>query len=216
MKRRVLIICLCVMASVLSAQNTPAAKTEKTTATQSHKAKSDSIYQGTFVKLDLFNPVYSLARSKGKMTEAEVAVSVRLLDRLYPTLEGGMLYGTEASDTTTYLGRGGFGRIGLDINPLKKSRKSPHAMLIGIRLGTAFQDYDLQASHIKRWDAWGEIATGCQANMVSGFYMGWTARLKVLFTLKQKTTATLPYYIPGFGKADTMGWGIDYYLGWRF
>ena len=197
MKRRVLILVLSVLA--LSAQ-----ATDNDSGTEQ---KNDSaVYQGTMLKIDIFN------------TEAEAAVNVRLMDMFYPTIEGGVLTGREQADSAMYAGSGGFGRIGLDFNPLKKSRKKPHAFLVGIRIGTAYQDFEISeaAGRAYRWDTWGEVAAGCQVRMISGFYMGWTARLKVLFTLNQKQATAVPYYIPGFGVTDTMSWGIDYYLCWRF
>jgi len=47
----------------------------------------------------------------------------------------------------------------------------------------------------------------------TAFYMGWMGRLKVLFTRKGED---IPEYIPGFGTRDNIGWGLNYYLGWRF
>ena len=59
--------------------------------------------------------------------------------------------------------------------------------------------------------------------------MGWMGRFKALFTRTAKahiastlsqdnvdTSILMPVYIPGYGKRDNIGWGVNYYLGWRF
>ena len=82
-------------------------------------------------------------------------------------------------------------------------------------------------------DCWGEIVAGCQVEIAkvnnTAFYMGWMGRFKFLFTrsmyksLKQtveekevETFIPTPIYIPGYGSRDNIGWGVNYYLGWRF
>lgn len=201
------------------------------------------IYQGATLKLDIGSTAMVVGMSLGKIQHYEMAVNVRLKNRFYPTLEVGYAGGTAArGDTTTYKGQGGFFRVGCDINPLKKHPESPHAMLIGIRLGAAVQDYTqptngsdgtvINAGGIYA-DCWGEIVGGCQVEMArvgnTAFYMGWQARFRALFTrtLTPEIKATIaedtvdynpymPIYIPGFGKRDNIGWGLSYHIGWRF
>lgn len=173
-------------------------------------AKNDSIYMGTQVKFDIASPIVVPALNNWKMQQYEVAVNVRLAKRYYPTLELGYAGGQlMRSDTVAYQGQGGFFRVGCDINMLKKHPNSPHALLIGARIGTGMQS--------KRTDCWGEIDAGCQVEICevnnTAFYMGWMGRLKVLFTRKGED---IPEYIPGFGTRDNIGWGLNYYLGWRF
>ena len=157
------------------------------------------IYQGTQVKLDLASPILVPATTNWVRQNYEIAVNVRLKDRFYPTFEAG------------YATPGGFIRIGTDINPLKKHPESPHALLIGVRVGTAVQAKGYT-------DCWGEIVAGCQVEIAKvqhmAFYMGWMGRLKLLFTREYKENN--PSYIPGFGNRDKAGWGVNYYLGWKF
>ena len=190
-----------------------------------------AIYQGTFIKLDLLTSAIEAGRSKGKLQSYEMAVSVRLKNRFYPTLEGGYAFGKTGAAGGDYNGHGGFGRIGLDINGLRKRATSPHALLVGIRVGTAYQAFDLNQVTINspyweqdrtidlkdnhRCDVWGEVVAGCNVNVVSGFYMGWAIRIKILFTRKNKSGEAIPYYIPGFGYRDDNNWGVNYYIGWR-
>jgi hypothetical protein len=158
-----------------------------------------SVYQGTTVKLDILSPVLIPALHHWHFQHYELAANVRLANRFYPTLELG------------YATPGGFARIGCDINPLKKSAaSSPHALLVGVRVGTS-----VQARYYT--DAWGEIVAGCQVEIAkvhnTAFYMGWMGRLKFLFTPREMGLST---YVPGYGKRQHMGWGFNYHIGWRF
>lgn len=191
-----------------------------------------AIWQGMHLKIDLFNPLLEGLRSKGKLQTYEVALNARLKNRYYPTLELGYAFGKTSATGTIHDGQGGFMRVGIDINGLKRHPESPHALLVGVRLGTAYQEYSL--SHVKMndtyWqaetyrdflhqtqtDVWGEVLGGCQVVVASGFTMGWYLRFKVLFTRKATDGHVQPYYIPGFGYRDNVEWGFNYYVGWKF
>lgn len=207
---------------------------------------------GTQLKLDIASPIIVPAVYQWQMQHYEVAVNVRLARRFYPTLELGYAGGRMTRDTIAYSGQGGFFRVGCDLHPLKRHPELPHALLVGIRLGTAVQQFDqntmmptgtdqsitcdterkMSAAGV-RADCWGEIVAGCQVEIAkvnnTAFYMGWMGRFKCLFTrtLTSKVKATIaedmtdynpfmPAYIPGFGKRDNIGWGVNYYLGWKF
>ena len=174
------------------------------------------IYQGTTVKLDILSPVLVSGLSHWTIQHYELAVNVRLANRFYPTLEVGYAGGQmQQGDSIFYNAHGGFFRAGADINPLKRNPGSPHALLIGVRVGTCF--------HPRKVDCWGEIVAGCQVEIAkvknTAFYMGWMGRFKILFTREAEnlTAAELgPIYIPGFGHRSNMGWGASYHLGWKF
>ena len=245
-------LCNIVLALLLSiaafAQETDSIAMVKT----KDKAKA-SIYQGTQIKLDIASPVLTAGISKGALQHYEIATNVRLKDRFYPTLELGYAGGKkEVSDSLTYNGQGGFFRVGVDINPLKKHPQSPHALLIGIRLGTSVQQYEQEVIRAEAGvshnglvntatdlvhktgseaNCWGEIVVGCQVEVAKGqkprangqapmaFYMGWMGRLKCLFTRQLEgypAEQMKAMYIPGFGNRENIGWGANYYLGWRF
>lgn len=195
-------------------------------ATDSTKVKKEPIYNATQIKLDIASPVVIAGIHQWQMQHYEIAANVQLARRFYPTLELGYSGGkTHRGDSIQYNGHGGFFRVGCDINPLKKKKDSPHALLVGLRLGTAVQGWE-HTSHATsgtQADCWGEIVVGCQVEIAkvqrSAFYMGWMGRFKVLFTRdKEGLTADqmMPIYIPGFGNRDNIGWGLNYYLGWRF
>lgn len=197
------------------------------------KIYSDSaIYQGINLKLDLFNTVFYLAKYEGKMQTYEMAMNVRLKQRFFPTLELGYAKGEIGPGSALWNGQGGWANIGLDINGLKKSASTQNGLLVGIRVGTAVQKYDLTnvpmndpywresttTSFVDRWrtDCWGEVVAGCQVQVYGALMMGWYIRLKMLFTRKMNGTDPVPYYIPGFGYRDMTQWGINYYIGWKF
>ena len=198
-------------------------------------AKNDSIYCGTQVKLDIASPIIMAAANKWQIQHYEVAVNVRLAKRFYPTFEAGYAGGRTTKDSIAYRGQGGFFRVGADICPFKKNPNSPHALLVGLRLGASAQEWQHPeySTGGVRGDCWGEIVAGCQVEIAkvnnTSFYMGWMGRFKCLFT-RRLTAAEeavvpadiadaspyMPAYIPGYGRRDDIGWGLNYYLGWRF
>ncbi len=189
-----------------------------------------AVYQGTQIKLDLGTFALEAISSLGKVWSTEVAVSVRFKNRFYPTFETGYVHAGTTHDSIQSAGQGAFMRLGMDINGLRKNIYGPNAFLVGIRAGTALQDYiatDLrltdasqiaQASqqHRFRCDAWGEIVVGCNVQVWAGLMMGWSVRMKFLFTTKVPSDTPLPYYIPGYGYRENMAWGINYYIGYKF
>ena len=184
----------------------------KETATE----EKPPVYGGTTVKLDILSPVMVSGLNKWQIQHYEIAANVQLARKYYPTLELGFAGGrTNQGDSIRYNAYGGFIRVGCDVNPLRKHPESPHAMLLGIRIGTGIQP--------KHTDCWGEIVAGCQVEIAkvknTAFYMGWMGRLKILFTRAPggPTAAEMnPIYIPGYGKRDNIGWGVSYHLGWKF
>lgn len=186
------------------------------------------IYQGTALKLDLGSTAVVLGASRGKIQHYELAANVRLKNRWYPTLEVGYAGGARTrGDTISYSGQGGFFRVGLDINPLKKHPESPHALLIGLRLGTAVQQMRQENSNVAAPavyalapDCWGEIVAGCQVDIYKGLVMGWMGRFRFLFTRHETADRieelNAPVYIPGFGLRSNTAWGLSYYIGYKF
>lgn len=189
-----------------------------------------AIYQGINIKLDLGNTVYELARSKAKIQSYEVAVNVMLKRRFLPTLELGFATAQTSAAGGKHIGTGGFGRVGLDISTLKKAG-TESLLLVGVRLGTAVQGYELQ--DVRIWDTywqtntlksyptsvkadvWGEVVAGLQVKIYKGFHMGWFFRFKAMFT-RQTNDKPVPYYIPGYGYRQDTNFGFNYYIGYKF
>lgn len=175
-------------------------------------------------------PILEIARSGGKMQSYEAAINLRLAKRFYPTVEGGFALAECAADGGQHKGMGAFGRVGMDMAVVKKGT-TENNMLIGLRVGGAYQDYDLTNVRLysnywgeqrlnfydqKRFDCWGEFVAGCQVQVYKGFQMGWYLRMKLLFTRKADDTIVLPYYLPGFGFRKDFQWGFNYYLAYKF
>lgn len=211
-------------------------KIAKNDSTHTHHA--NGIYQGTNIKLDLGATALTLGTTKAHLQHYEIAVNCRLKNRFYPTLEVGYAGSLPATtndptrgtitlgDSIAYRGQGGFFRVGCDLNPLKKHPESPHALLIGLRLGTSIQSaqhtlLNTQYSILTTTsaDCWGEIVAGCQVEVCKGFTMGWMGRFKCLFTRQAEglpANEYKPIYISGFGRRDNIAWGLDYYIGVNF
>lgn len=207
----------------------------------SNQAEADTtkIYQGMSIKLDIANPIIEAATTKGKNLDFELAMNWRVKNRFYPTFELGYAQAdrsvlhsiANAEYTSRHVGQGGFMRVGIDINGLKKHPERLEALLVGIRVGSSFQQYELQGMPLNdayvpnatidypsrfRADCWGEVVFGCQVHIIDGFIMGWALRLKLLFTKTDSKGGPLPYYMPGYGYRDGTNWGVNYYIGWRF
>ena len=159
-----------------------------------------AVYQGMSVKLDIGTPVLELARSAGKIQSYEAAVNMRLAKRFYPTLEAGYALAERGADGGQHKGEGGFGRLGMDLAVIKKGA-TENNMLIGLRFGGAYQNYDLTNVRLysdywgeqrlnfydqHRFDCWGELVAGCQVQIYKAFQMGWYVRMKLLFTRTDK------------------------------
>ena len=189
-----------------------------------------AIYQGMSVKLDIAMPVLEVARSAGKIQSYEIATSVRLAKRFYPTLELGYAMAERGADGGIYKGHGGYSRLGTDIAVVKKGANENN-LLIGLRFGSALQEYNLTnvKVHAEYWpsfaesfydklrfDCWGEVVAGPQVKVCKGFQMGWYIRMKFLFTRTEKDGGPMPYYIPGLGFRKDFNWGVSYYLAYKF
>lgn len=194
-------------------------------STPVEKKPKKEVYQGTTLRIDLLNPILDLARSGWHTYTVEAAVNVRLINRLFPTIElghVGAFLQEEGASLPRYNGWGEFVRLGLDINPLKKRPESRSVLLVGVRAGTGWQNMRTPAVLAERprgvWiaDAWGEVVAGVQVNIVKGFNMGWAVKMKFLFTTNSHDELTTPYYIPGFGYRGTSNWGFNYYIGYTF
>ena len=199
---------------------------------EGEKEKNDSIplYQGVNVKLDIAMPIIEAARSVGKIQDYEMAVNVRLKNRFYPTLELGYALAECGADGAQHKGHGGFARLGMDLAIVKKGA-TENNLLVGLRVGGAFQNFDLTNVQIQtnywpidkqnfydqnRFDCWGELVAGCQVYLWKGLHMGWYGRVKLLFTRNVAEEQVLPYYVPGLGFRNDFNWGFNYYIGCRF
>lgn len=188
-----------------------------------------AVYQGINFKVDLGNAIYQSVRSRGSIQQYEAAVNVNLMKRFYPVMEFGYMLANDEAAGGAYRGYGGFTRLGIDLNPLKKNRNSDYFLTVGLRAGMSLQAYEqtgidmhdpywqtprLNMRDPARFDSWGEVVAGVQVKVAGGFHMGWAIRIHFLFT--GKSGLYQPYYIPGYGCKDGNIFAFNYYLGWRW
>lgn len=190
-----------------------------------------ALYQGLNVKLDVGQSVYTLAQSHAKRQQYEVAVNANLRNKYYPTTELGYGFSNDIAEGGTFSGQGAFMRIGIDINPLRKGHSRDYALLTGLRIGLAVQQFSISGVNLHddywlpggivrdyppafRADAWGEAVAGLQIKVAGPVTMGWFARIHFLFT--GRVGDHQPYYIPGFGCVDAGNFTFNYYVGIRF
>lgn len=171
-----------------------------------------AIWQGMTLRADIGNMALTALQSRGDILQYEVAATTNLKNKFYPILEAGYASAQHQGDSTFYHGEGGFARIGLDLNPMRKSRNGDYFLTVGLRAGMALQE--LVPEQKMRFDCWGEVVAGVQVKVVAGWVMGWQLRFHALFTDRGKTPA--PYYIPGYGKTGGSALGVNYFVGYRF
>jgi hypothetical protein len=131
-----------------------------------------------------------------------------------------------------YQNNGKYYRIGVDINFLLKD-PDRNMFFIGFRMGKSTFDHTLNYSMSYTGPyatgpipktvsaagvtaSWTEITTGLRVKIISGFWMGCTARLK--FSPSYNNSPNLvPYDIPGYGLYEQAPyWGFNYQMFWRF
>lgn len=231
-----ILLCICIRAGaqeVAHDHEHEEAADAVATIQEQHKASgpfaySDSaLYQGMHFKLDLGNTLYTIGRSRAGIQSYEMLINVNLQKRFYPTVEFGYALATDSAQSGMHTGQGGFMRVGLDLNPLKKNRNNRYALLVGVRLGWDVQRYQLSGVHTGdtywrpdytwtsaptwRGDCWGEIVAGTQIWVGGPVFMGWAVRMKFLFT--RKTGQYQPYYVPGYGTWGESQFSFNYYVG---
>ena len=189
------------------------------------------IYEGTTLKVDLFNPLYALFGSGGEIQAYEALVHVNLQNKYFPTIEAGYAHVSHtAKNEAAFNGGGVFSRIGADFNLMKKNKESGNYFLGGLRFGMAQQKFSITGIHITdgywntsqtisypdrtKFDCWAEVVGGAHVKVYKGFNMGWSVRFKFLITRKEEVLHT--WYIPGFGYKANTTFGFNYYIGYTF
>ncbi|MCM1035342.1 MAG: DUF6048 family protein [Paludibacter sp.] len=195
---------------------------------QAAERNDSTIWQGINLKVDIGTPILETALSSAKVQSYEIALNADLKHRFFPTLELGYAQADVSAAGGIFSGKGGYGRIGIDLSALKKGRKE-NMLLVGLRVGTALQQAGMNEIKVSdpywqlypatsypaslRCDAWGEVVAGVQVQVYKRFHMGWFVRLKLLMTRGKEGDITA-HYIPGFGYRQDTNFGFNYYLGW--
>lgn len=196
-------------------------------------------YNGLSIGVDIFGPANELFG--GSYKSGEINLDVNLKNTFIPTIELGYGTTDSWNDTGThYKGSAPYGRIGVDYNVFRK-KKSDYQLLFGLRYGFTSTTYDIEAKSVSDevWkdqienpglvdDVWGgsipyamkdlsssmhwfELVGRIKAKIYKSFYMGWAIRVKYRISPADGEFAD-PGYIPGYGKYDTVNYGLTYSL----
>lgn len=233
-----LTISLSLTASVLQAAPTAAGadeskpKSQPTTKPVEDKTTLAPFFGGVYLSTDVFGYIFPLFMSDTYYS-AEVAASVDLRHRFYPTVEAGYgycntvgeLYNIRYATAAPYL------RIGMDYNMQYKTG-APNYILAGFRVGGTQAPYEVEAAslvdpvygtevpfHLTDMPCtslWAEALVGVRAQIAGGFYMGWTIRYKRMLHTTHRSEYGNPWYVPGFGVYGKETIGATYNLTWYF
>ena len=148
------------------------------------------LLSGVAVSADLVG--FAMKACNAKYANMEVGARINILDKYFPAAELGIgdckREGAETgnifSTTSPYM------RFGLDYND------DP----------TYHQTISLDLSGQKATAHWLEFGIGVETKLWSFIRLGWSIRYKFRAALSHPEEGK-PYYIPGFGKNDSNGWG---------
>ncbi len=219
------IIALLTMSSLLALTATTNAQEKANTQTEDLQ---QPFYQGTMIGVDVSG---LLGKAFGnEYTSAEASIECNLLNRYFPVFE----FGYGSTDTVNeetdihYKTSAPYFRIGAGYNIFSKKPYLPGKLLVGARLGFSSFSYDVEApamsdpvwegstipvsyEGVKSNASWLELTAEVRTNVYKNFHMGFSVRYKSLFNVK-KAENSEPWYIPGFGKNKSSGFGITYNL----
>ena len=188
-------------------------------------------YQGTMVKVDVSG---LMGKAFGyEYTSTEANVECNLLNRYFPVFELG--YGSidtvnEETDIH-YKTSAPYFRIGAGYNIFSKKPYLPGKLLVGARMGFSSFSYDVDAPSmsdpvwgettipvsfegVKSNASWLELVAEVRTNVYKNFHLGFSLRYKSLFSVK-KSENSEPWYIPGYGKNKSSGFGITYNISYK-
>lgn len=126
-----------------------------------------------------------------------------------------------------YKNDGRYYRVGIDVNFLLKD-PDRNMLFFGFRYGHSnyneqvtysfsavdFGDYLADEANSNARANWGELVTGLRVKVWKEFWMGYTARMKLLARTKNNDFET--YEIPGYGLTfKNVYWGFNYQVFWR-
>ena len=219
-------IILCLFSISVWAQNTSAA--DSIAAVN----KRNEVYQGTYINLDIFNPV-ATAWQNGRF-EGSFSFDVDLWHRLFPTAEFGFMTADIKEDTYKYETIGCFAKVGANYNFInfKPDRKYDHTFYAGARYGYSYTKYSLIDAVLSNdyWDeggkyanlnqeahyGWFEVQLGTRVQIYKDFFMGIAVQIKTFGHFYEKSPY-YPTYIAGWGKyGEDVVFGFNYTLSYRF
>lgn len=216
-----------------------AVERQDTLAKKKPKKNSRQVFHGFSVHLDAASPLVNYLIDKSTLS-FEACVDVDLLHRFFPIAEVGFGYADKLNDDNIhYKVKAPFYRLGMNFNILRMKSKDGESKIftgsypyIGLRYGFTLFKYGLDGVIVNDdywgvsrpmevnpkylYAGWAELVAGVRVNMVKGFTMGWSVRLGVLSHTSKPSLKTQLWYIPGFGKNNTVNFMFNYTFGYTF
>ena len=188
-------------------------------------------FQGAMLGVDVFG---ILGKAFGnEFSSAEASIECNLLNRYFPVFEMGYGSTDTISEETDihYKTSAPYFRIGAGYNIFSKKPYLPGKLLVGARLGFSSFSYDVEApamsdpvwgettipisfEGVKGNASWLELVAEVRTNVYKNFHLGFSVRYKSLFSTK-KSENSEPWYIPGYGKNKSSGFGITYNISYN-
>ena len=156
----------------------------------------------------------------------EFSVDYEIKPNLYPFFEAGLSTISFGDTNYSYSGSGIYFRAGIDKNMLELEQHNDYSMgFLGVRYGLSLNkfsaeniiledpywgDLNTSISEQSGHNHWIEVAAGIRVEIFKNFFMGWSARGRVML-YKSKFDQMIPYYVPGFGDpSGRASWDINY------
>ena len=222
--------------SVTAQQSTTNLTKAKTIVQEKKDTLNIPLWQGLMLEFDieplienaiLNNSTYSAYTYQGNLQG-------NLKNAYFPVLELGMGGANKTLlNNTSFNGEGMFGKLGVDFNLLKPkpgTKIIKNYFLAGARIGASHFNYTIDNLNVtdNYWGGtetinysipttkiWFEVVAGVRVSFLKNIYLGWSVRNKHLLN-QGKYGTVKPWYIPGYGKANTSAWGFSYVVGYHF
>ncbi len=194
--------------------------------------RRQSVYQGVYLNLDIFNPVAAAWRD-GRF-ETSLTIDVDLWHRLFPVAEVGVMTANIKEELYNYETTGLFAKLGANYNFInfKSDRRYDHTFYAGARYGYSYTKYSLKDAAIENtyWNetgkysnqnqianfGWFEVVLGVRVQVYKNFFMSVAMQVKT-FGHFYEDSVSYPTYISGYGKyGEDVNFGLNYSLSYRF
>ena len=156
----------------------------------------------------------------------EFSADFEVKPNIYPVFEAGFSMVSFSDTNYSYKGSGIYFRAGLDYSMLELEKRNDYSMgFIGARYGISLNQFSADDVIIQDpyWgdlvtgipeqsgqNHWIEVAAGIRVEIFHNFFMGWSARGRIML-YKTKFDQMIPYYVPGFGDpSKRAAWDINY------
>lgn len=194
-------------------------------AAAAQQAQPDPLFAGASISTDVAGMVMAVASSWGQI---EAAARLNLKNRYFPIFEmgWGLSNHTDAQTDQHYKTNAPYFRIGCDYN-FVKNKFSGNRIFGGVRYAFSSFKYDLNGPALTDpvWNGslpykftgvnasahWIELVGGLEARIMRFFHIGWSVRYRQRLSQK-RTSLGQAWYIPGYGRNDTSGWGGTFNL----